>query len=283
MKNATEVQYGFGPHLMLDCYGCPREKLGDMDLIFNTLDTFPPKIGMNKIMPPYVFKYVGKVPEDWGISGVVLIAESHISIHTFPDKDHAFIDIFSCKDFDTDYARRELLPDLRGDPPRGRAAKPRRRVPEEHPPRRRPRQRRAPREVVRKAAHLPLMFLGSNSPYDQARFVVIPCPHEATTSYGKGTKRGPAAILNAFAGLELFDEELGDEPSRAGITLSPHQSSIISLVTSHRSSVFGLRSSVFGLQSSVSRILRDKKIPVILGGEHSLTPVAVKPVKEKYH
>jgi S-adenosylmethionine decarboxylase len=35
---------------------------------------------------------------------VVLIAESHITIHTFPDKDHAFIDIFSCKDFDTDYA-----------------------------------------------------------------------------------------------------------------------------------------------------------------------------------
>ncbi|MBI5079005.1 S-adenosylmethionine decarboxylase [Candidatus Saganbacteria bacterium] len=94
---------------MLDCYGCPKEKLADMDLIFNTLDVFPQKIGMTKIMPPYVFKYVGKVPEDWGISGVVLIAESHISIHTFPDKKHAFIDIFSCKNFDTDYARQELL------------------------------------------------------------------------------------------------------------------------------------------------------------------------------
>jgi len=94
---------------MLDCYGCPKEKLADMDLICRTLDDFPAKIKMTKIMPPYVFKYVGKVPEDWGVSGVVLIAESHISIHTFPDKEHAFIDIFSCKDFDTDYARRELL------------------------------------------------------------------------------------------------------------------------------------------------------------------------------
>ena len=109
MKLATEVKYGFGPHLMLDCYGCPKEKLEDMDLICRTLDAFPAKIGMTKIMPPYVFKYQGKVPEDWGVSGVVLIAESHISIHTFPDKEHAFIDIFSCKDFDTDYARRELL------------------------------------------------------------------------------------------------------------------------------------------------------------------------------
>jgi S-adenosylmethionine decarboxylase len=105
----TEIKYGFGPHMILDCYGCPGEKLSDLDLIFNALDSLPGKIGMTKIMPPHVFKYTGKVPEDWGVSGVVLIAESHISVHTFPEKGHAFIDIFSCKDFDTDFARRELL------------------------------------------------------------------------------------------------------------------------------------------------------------------------------
>ncbi len=55
---------------------------------------------MTKIMPPYVFKYHGKVPEDWGVSGFVLIAESHISIHTFPDRAYLSLDIFSCKDFD---------------------------------------------------------------------------------------------------------------------------------------------------------------------------------------
>jgi S-adenosylmethionine decarboxylase len=105
----SENEYGFGPHLMLDCYGCPEEKLSDVDFIFGILDNFPDKIKMTKIMPPYVFKYHGRVPEDWGISGVVLIAESHISIHTFPDKKHAFIDIFSSKEFDADYARAELL------------------------------------------------------------------------------------------------------------------------------------------------------------------------------
>jgi S-adenosylmethionine decarboxylase len=109
MKMTTEIQYGFGPHMMLDCFGCPREKLSDLDLIYGTLDSLPAKIGMTKIMQPHVFKYSGKVPEDWGVSGVVLIAESHISVHTFPDKEHAFIDIFSCKDFDTDFARRLLL------------------------------------------------------------------------------------------------------------------------------------------------------------------------------
>jgi S-adenosylmethionine decarboxylase len=51
-------------------------------------------------MPPYVFKYHGKVPEDWGVSGFVLIAESHISIHTFPERGYLSLDIFSCKEFD---------------------------------------------------------------------------------------------------------------------------------------------------------------------------------------
>ena len=39
-----------------------------------------------------------------GISGFVMIAESHISIHTFPDQDYAFMDIFSCKEFDAERA-----------------------------------------------------------------------------------------------------------------------------------------------------------------------------------
>ncbi|MGP8194302.1 MAG: S-adenosylmethionine decarboxylase, partial [Syntrophobacteraceae bacterium] len=40
----------------------------------------------------------------WGVSGFVLIAESHISIHTFPDKQYMSIDMFSCKPFDTGLA-----------------------------------------------------------------------------------------------------------------------------------------------------------------------------------
>jgi S-adenosylmethionine decarboxylase len=64
------------------------------------LHELPDKIGMTKITQPYVFPYSGLVPEDEGITGVVIIAESHISIHTFPLKNYAFIDIFSCKPFD---------------------------------------------------------------------------------------------------------------------------------------------------------------------------------------
>jgi len=95
---------GFGPHLMMDGYGCDKAKLEDLDLIYRVLDELPPKIQMTRIMPPYVFKYSGLKPEDWGISGFVLIAESHISIHTFPEKNFVSADIFSCKQFDSDLA-----------------------------------------------------------------------------------------------------------------------------------------------------------------------------------
>jgi len=95
---------GFGPHLTLDGYGCNREKLEDLGLIYSILDEFPSYIGMTKIMPPYVFRYSGLKPEDWGVSGFVLIAESHISIHTFPCKNYLSLDIFSCKNFDAEKA-----------------------------------------------------------------------------------------------------------------------------------------------------------------------------------
>jgi S-adenosylmethionine decarboxylase len=97
-------EFGFGVHLMLDGYGCDRAVLEDIQSIYNFLDEYPDQMNMTKIMPPYVFRYNGAVPEDWGVSGFVLIAESHISIHTFPDKQYLSLDMFSCKPFDTDDA-----------------------------------------------------------------------------------------------------------------------------------------------------------------------------------
>ena len=91
---------GFGLHLTLDGYGCGHEQLANLEAIYEFLEHCPDLIQMTKIMPPYVFKYHGKVPEDWGVSGFVLIAESHISIHTFPERGYLSLDIFSCKDFD---------------------------------------------------------------------------------------------------------------------------------------------------------------------------------------
>jgi len=92
-----------GPHLILDLYGCPKDILEDINYIYKILDELPEKINMHKIMPPYVIKYVPEEdPLDWGISGIVIIAESHIAIHTWPEFNYVSIDVFSCKNFDVE-------------------------------------------------------------------------------------------------------------------------------------------------------------------------------------
>ena len=95
-------------HIIIDGYGANRKMLESEDMIYDLLDRYPSQIGMTKVAPPQVFKYIGSKPDDWGISGFVLIAESHISIHTFPERCYVNIDIFSCKDFDSEYAIQEL-------------------------------------------------------------------------------------------------------------------------------------------------------------------------------
>ena len=100
----TTVNSSFGPHLMMDCRGCNLDKISDVQYVFNFLSELPDLIGMTKIMTPYVFPYEGLVPEDKGVTGVVVIAESHLTFHSFIEKDYFFFDLFSCKPFDVDFA-----------------------------------------------------------------------------------------------------------------------------------------------------------------------------------
>jgi S-adenosylmethionine decarboxylase len=88
-------------HLIIDGYSDNKEILQDQTFLRQMLDTMPARIGMTKITEPYIFRYVGDKPEEWGISGFVFIAESHISFHTFVERFYINIDVFSCRDFDT--------------------------------------------------------------------------------------------------------------------------------------------------------------------------------------
>lgn len=98
-----------GPHLMLDCRGCNQELISDQAYIFKVLNELPEKIGMTKITQPYVFPYSGLVPEDKGVTGFVVIAESHLSFHSFTEKDYFFFDLFSCKPFDVAATRAYIM------------------------------------------------------------------------------------------------------------------------------------------------------------------------------
>jgi len=90
----------YGPQLVLDLYKADRKRLEDKEFVKRLLKEFPAKIGMNAISKPYVIDYKPLEKEESGLSGFVLIAESHITIHTYPLKQLAKIDIVSCKQFD---------------------------------------------------------------------------------------------------------------------------------------------------------------------------------------
>ena len=91
-------------HLTIDGFGGDRERLSSESLVRSLLDVYPAEINMTKISVPHVQQYVGEKAEDWGVSGFVLIAESHIAVHTFPERGYVWVDVFSCKEFDGDGA-----------------------------------------------------------------------------------------------------------------------------------------------------------------------------------
>jgi len=108
--------------------------------------------------------------------------------------------------------------------------------------------------------------------YEQAKFVVVPVPYDLTSTYQSGARRGPGAILEASANMELYDEELGQETYLAGIhTLSPLDAD-----------ARGPAEMVNSVRRTIARIVADGKIPVMLGGEHSITLGAVQAVQEGF-
>ena len=91
-------------HLVIDGFGGNTSKMWDEQLVRQFLTDYPESLAMTRITEPRVLVYEAPKPEDSGVTGFVIIAESHISIHTFPRKSYVNIDIFSCRAFDYDRA-----------------------------------------------------------------------------------------------------------------------------------------------------------------------------------
>ena len=104
------------------------------------------------------------------------------------------------------------------------------------------------------------------------KVVIVPFGLEKTVSYGGGTKNGPKEIIKASHQVELFDEELNKEPYKEiGIkTLKP----------------FPIKKNIKDALEQLSKInekiISSNKLPLIFGGEHSLTAGAIKPLVKKY-
>ena len=95
MTNATEQ---FGVHLLFDGYSANPILLSDKTHLKNILVELPKEMNMNTISEEVVVE-VGQLNEKdpGGLSGFVMIAESHISFHTFPARGFVTADIYTCQ------------------------------------------------------------------------------------------------------------------------------------------------------------------------------------------
>lgn len=105
---AAKVDAGtinFGVHLTIDGYGGDPDKLNNREIVTRCLNELPDKLGMHKIFGPEVIECPAFNPKDsGGFSGFTMIAESHISCHTFPYRKFVSIDVYTCKsEMDKDF------------------------------------------------------------------------------------------------------------------------------------------------------------------------------------
>ena len=97
-----------------------------------------------------------------------------------------------------------------------------------------------------------------------ARAVLIPVPYDGTSTWGKGADAGPAALLDAADNMELYDIETGTEVYREGV----HLAAAVTEDSSPEAMTDAVREAVAG-------VLAEGRVPVVLGGEHSVSIGAI--------
>ena len=116
-------------------------------------------------------------------------------------------------------------------------------------------------------------FLGleKNISFTESKVIVLPYGLENTVSFMGGTRKGPKAILKASHEVELFDEELWSNNSEKLKILTMKEPKIPSSFSK------ALRQ----LSIIVNDLLLQNKLPVVLGGEHSITPAILESYKNQ--
>lgn len=107
---------------------------------------------------------------------------------------------------------------------------------------------------------------------EAARFVVIPVPYEATTEWLCGTRYAPASIIESSRLLELYDHELDADISTLGIATTAELPPVLS----------GPEHMVESVKAEVSSWMDRNKVPVLLGGEHTITIGAAAAAAERF-
>lgn len=85
-----KMKKGMGFHLLVDLFGCPQEKLTHLPLVKKLLNEIVEEASLTKVAETF------HQFQPQGVTGLILLAESHLSIHTWPEYQSAAVDIFCC-------------------------------------------------------------------------------------------------------------------------------------------------------------------------------------------
>ncbi|MDQ6662164.1 MAG: agmatinase, partial [Chloroflexota bacterium] len=119
-------------------------------------------------------------------------------------------------------------------------------------------------------------FGAPDAPYCDARtakVTIIPAPLEYSVCYMKGTEHGPQAILNASSQMELYDEELACCPIEVGVYTRP------ALDYQGMDHATALKAT----GEAVREVLERRQLPLVIGGEHSLSAPPIAAVRSYFH
>jgi agmatinase len=108
--------------------------------------------------------------------------------------------------------------------------------------------------------------------FERARVVIVPVPLDRTTSYVAGTRNGPHEILVASSHMELWDEETQSDVHSVGIFTMPEMEFPYE----------SLERVAKEIRRVTGELVARDKFPVILGGEHSITPPVVAAMAARY-
>ena len=81
-----------GYHLMMELYGCDQDKINSRKFLHNLVRGAVKKVGLTNLGSRF-HKF-----EPHGVTGFTLLAQSHISFHTWPEFGYLVLDIFTCGD-----------------------------------------------------------------------------------------------------------------------------------------------------------------------------------------
>src|SRR5690606_36686642 len=86
-----------GWHWILDAQGCDQQRLGSRDELQRLLCALPDELGLTRVAEPQIHVHEGA---ELTLVGMVLLAESHFSLHARPERSVLHADLFSCVAFD---------------------------------------------------------------------------------------------------------------------------------------------------------------------------------------